>query len=341
VPDDVELVVVDEAHRVAAESYQNMLAACPHALVLGLTASPWRLDGAPLGDTFNSMVVMAEAVELIELGYLAQPICYGIPKDKALALTKGLRAGVDFAQGDLGRVMTSRPLMGDILSEWLRHAEGLPTIVFAVNHEHAQALYGRFKAAKVATAYLRDGIPDAERDSVLDHLKDGKTTVVVNVDMLSEGYDCPSVQCVVMARPTKSLTRFLQQCGRGSRPHGKCIILDHAGNCWRFGFPETPRPWSLTRAVPREKSEGAPCKLCVNEDCRMYMPTGCHECPDCGTDQPFVVRGAEARGVQLERLIYTAQQRDRVREVLDQILKARPVAKDFVPKVLKAMGIES
>lgn len=333
-----DVIVVDEAHRVMAESYRAVIAARPKALVLGLTATPWRLDGDPLGDVFGGMHVVAEAVELIEDKWLARPSCYGLPNERALALTRNVTAGRDFAQRKLGKEMSKLPLMGHTVNEWKRIAKGKRTIVFAVDHEHAAKLFNRFKRAKVAAEYLRDGIGADERKAALERLASGVTRVIVNVDILSEGYDCPNVECIVMARPTKSLTRFLQQCGRASRPNGKWIVIDHAGNVQRFGYPDTPRDWSLTDEATVEGSGAAPTKTCCNEACGYQMATACRECPECGAEQPLSDRELVEQDARLELLQYKEADLERRRVILQRIARIKGLDEAWVDQKLREVA---
>lgn len=330
---DIDLIVLDEAHRGAAQSYQDIVFARPSAEVLGLTATPERLDGKPLGDTFGAMVVMAEAVELIADGFIAHVTCYGIPLEKAREILKGVKSGREFNEKDLGKAMSKAPLMGDIVKECARLAPGAATIVFAVNREHGRALLARFRKADRSAEYVDGGTPSGERSVIIERLKSGETEVVVNVDVLSEGFDCPPVKCIALARPTKSLTRFLQQVGRASRPwHGKRpIILDHAGNCWRFGLPETPRDWSLDG---REALVGgdAPVRLCP--ECQAIIPIGSKECPGCGCELPMTEREFAEAQRELQALRASDAERQRKEEIVRALAKSRGLGADWVKRAM-------
>lgn len=323
------LVVVDEAHRAAAEQYRAILKALPRACVLGLSATPQRLDGKGL-DMFVEMVMIAGSTELIVDGFIAAPIVYGIPKEKARELVRGIdsKRG-DYAQRELGRAMMKRTLMGDVVSERQRLASGRATIVFAVNVEHAQALFTRFAKSVSRVAYVDSGTPSEERGNIIAGLKSGAIEVVVNVDVLTEGFDCPPVKCIVLARPTKSLTRFLQQCGRASRAFGQTrpIILDHAGNTWLHGLPDSEREWSLEG---RERGSGgaAPVKRCV--ECEAMIAIGCTECPECGAKQPSQVSKMREKKTELERLRCDDLQR-RQREIsFHEMAASRNLSEEWV-----------
>lgn len=315
---EADLVVVDEAHRVAAKSYQRLLSM--DARILGLTATPWRLDGKPLSDAFESMAEVAGPAELIADGWLTSPIVYGIPQERAQEMVKGVRVAGDFAVGQLGQAMMKPKLMGDTVAEAARLAPGERTIVFASSKEHGRELFDRFRRAGRPSAYLDDKSPKGERRARLADLRDGTVEVLVNVDLFSEGFDCPPVKCIVLARPTRSLSRYLQQTGRGLRPFDgkRPIILDHAGNAWRHHLPHVEREWSLDG---REKREGdAPVKLCVA--CGAIIPGGVRACRECGAEQPMSAQEAADERARLDRMRAREEDRERWRERLREVAPA-------------------
>lgn len=319
-----DLIVVDEAHRIAARSYQTAIEAMPDAWVLGLTATPWRLDGKPLEGAFDHMLVVAGQTELIVDDFIAKPITYGIPRAKARGLVAGVRTSRgDYDSGALGRAMGKRRLMGDIVKESARLAPGEKTIVFAVNREHGRALAQRFKKAGRATEYLDGETSASDRAAILQRLAKGATEVVVNIDVLSEGFDCPAVKCIVLARPTRSLTRFLQYVGRAARPYKgrRPIVIDHAGNCWLHGLPEQEREWSLTRPERGHRTGDGPVKQCP--ECEAMIPALARECPECGAEQPRNESGLNEEQAQLEKLAAAEKQRQALIERLKKLAKER------------------
>lgn len=338
-----DLVVVDEAHRIAAKTYQGILAARPKAMVLGLTATPWRLDGKGLRGSFVAMLQIAGMQELIKAGHIAEPDTYGVPWEKAKEMVEGVRVtGGDFAQGALGRAMSTRKLMGNVVKETNRLAPNAATLVFAASREHGQKLAARFKRAGRPTAYLDGETPDGERAEIVAGLSSGKVQVVVNVDVLTEGFDCPPVKCIVMARPTQSLTRFLQYAGRASRPYkGKRpIILDHGGNCWRFGLPDWEQVWSLEdRKNESKRREGeGPVKECV--ECERMIPAMCRWCThaDCGAEQPYSKRELAERHAELERLKATEEMRKRYADRVRAFAEQRGLDAEWVSKALTELA---
>lgn len=315
----VDLIVIDEAHRAAANTYRRIVGSSK-VPVLGLTATPWRLDGQPLGDIFKELVVLAEVTALEGDGYIAAPITYGVPQEKARQLVRGTSGGKDYNQKKLGKIMSKRTLMGDVVSECARLAPKARTLVFAVNREHGRKLCTAFRRAGRKASYLDGETSDSIRDDMLRRLRTGETEVIVNVDVLSEGYDCPAVKCIAIARPTKSLTRFLQYCGRGVRKYKgqRPIILDHGGNCWRHGLPNAERSemWTLDGEAPGSGSGVAPVKCCG--ECLAMVPSGCLTCPECGAELRSD-KEIEAERLDLERLEFEKKEIERRRKVLTRL----------------------
>lgn len=330
---DVALVVVDEAHRVEANGYQAILAENPKAAVLGLTATPWRLDGRGLGGTFAEMVVAAQSVELIADGFLASPVTYAIPRDRARDIVSGISSTAgDYAQGALGRALMRPKLMGDVVAECRRRAPKAKTIVFAASRDHGRALLRGFIADKRRAAYVDGETPADERAEMVRSFGEPRgLDVLINVEVLAEGFDLPAVKCIVLARPTKSLTRYLQHVGRASRPFGdaRAVILDHAGNVYRHGLAQSNREWSLADREGKGAGE-APVKEC--DECEALIPAGAKVCPECGAEQARDAKEVEAERVDLERVAMEEAERKRVRSVLESIAKARGFAPEWVER---------
>jgi DNA repair protein RadD len=336
---NVSLFVVDEAHHVAASSYRDIVEVKADAKVLGLTATPWRLDGEALGDVFDDLCVMAKPGELIVGGFIMEAVVYGISQEKATELAGEVKgSGKDYSAQKLDKAMRKHPLMADIIHEWFRLSEGRPTIVYACSLEHAKEILKRFRIAGVTAEYLNWSTPADEREAMLGtpqksgRLSSGETKVVVNLGILTEGIDCPPVKCIVIARPTKSLTLYRQMCGRGSRPDGeqRPLVHDHAGNVWRHGLPDAEQEWSLEGHA---KANGvAPVKQC--EACGCISALGCKKCPQCGQVFPCEPKELSEQSAKLERIKWTADYRQRREAVLREIATTRGLDEEWVQRVL-------
>ena len=280
-----DLVIVDEAHRATAETYQRILSNYSGATVIGLTATPIRMGGQPLGSFFERMIEVATYSELIDAGHLAAPIIY---RASVQAKTEDLLAkGGDFAAGELAQAMSGKTIVANVLEEWKRFGRDRPTVGFACGVDHARQLAYEFSSAGIPAKSLEGRCSDDERDAVLLDLETGGVKVVFNDDILCEGWDQPKVKTLIMARPTMSLRRYMQACGRVLRPYEgqQPVIIDHGGNVDRFGAPHEDREWSITAtAMSGQEPNGKRYRTC--EKCYAY--THSDKCPHCGHGQETV-----------------------------------------------------
>jgi superfamily II DNA or RNA helicase len=274
------LVFIDECHRAASASYQSALyEAYPEATIIGLSATPCRTDGKPLGGPFDMMIPVARYSELIAGGFICEPIVYSTP---VVADLSGVRtSGGDYNQEDLEAAVNRGALIGNIGLEWQKRSGGRRTVVFAVSVAHSLAIVDMFKRRGVCAEHLDGNTPEAERSAILARLDSGETQLVSNCNVLTEGWDQPSVKCLVLARPTKSLALYMQAAGRSLRPWNGVtpVILDHGGNVDRHGLPHEDREWSLD-AKPKRGSGAPPVKACPT--CFAFIAAGSKVCPHCG-----------------------------------------------------------
>lgn len=307
--EDVDLIVIDEAHRAMADTYQRIAELRPRAEILGLTATPCRLDGRGLGDFFRSMLVMAKPSDLYGAGYLAAPVTYAADpatRDLVIKQLRGVRIERgDFQQAALGRAMGKNILVGNVVTETMRLAPHVPKVVFAATIKHSKKLVARFKRQGITAAHLDGETSAAVRERILADLASGKIEVVCNVDVLTEGWDLPALGAVIVARPTKSLGRFMHMIGRLQRIGGpkRKLILDHGGNAIRLQhFPGEDMTWSLDHGKPTVDATSR-VRLCI--ECGAVLVEDCKECPECGATQPKSARRQleerEAALVELDR----------------------------------------
>jgi DNA repair protein RadD len=232
----VSVILIDEAHRSLSRTFQQVLRQYMDKVVIGVTATPCLSSGLGMGQYYDSLLAPIGVRELIEQGVLA-PVRYFAPTKPDL---KGVRTvNGDYENRALGEVMNTTILVGDVYLNWARIAGGLQTIVFAVNVKHSKALCREFQRNGVKAAHLDANSSDEEREQVLQKLFQKKIQVVFNVGLYTEGFDYPGAECIVLARPTKSMGLYRQMAGRGLRTHpGKkeCIIIDHGGCVDLAGF---------------------------------------------------------------------------------------------------------
>ena len=283
---DFDLVFIDEAHRSSAQSYvTHIFERHAKAVIIGLTATPIRGDGKPLGAQFDELVVGAKYSQLIADGFLCEPRGYSTPLLPDLSTVR-TTAG-EYNQKDLEEAVNRGALIGDLYTQWAKHPPAR-TVAFAVSVAHSQAIVARFREAGVRAEHLDGTTPEAEREAILARLASGETTLVSNVGVLCEGWDLPACKRLILARPTKSRGLYMQMAGRILRPYeGETpIIIDHGGNWDRFGAPHRDYPWSLT-AKQSDRTGIAPSRVCP--ECMAHILASYTICPLCGVVQPTPV----------------------------------------------------
>ena len=284
-----DLIILDEAHLTSFhEIVRRMMDSIyPQAIYLGLTATPWRLSKREsLGDIYESLVSAPMPHEMIDAGFLSKP-SYFSPKSADLE-SVGTNANGDFDEGELALACDHPELIEQTVREWLGLVYGRRTIVFAINVAHARHLAGAFNAAGVSAAWVDGTMPEKVTNRIYQQLATGETMVLASCQKLVEGFDLPSVNAVVLARPTQSRSLHFQMIGRGLRlspQTGKtdCLVIDTAGNIFRHGFVEDITHVSL--AASAESFAGdAPYKICPQEHggCSSILYSFVMECPNCG-----------------------------------------------------------
>jgi len=297
---DVQVVVVDEAHHIASASYQNLLERLPGAKLIGLTATPTRLDGKPLGKYFSSGVVGAQVSDLIASGHLVKPRVFVAPVDVDVSHVK--KTGGDFNEAQLEAAVNTVTLRGDIVRHWQERSAGRPTVLFAVSIGHSKAIVQDFANVGVRAVHVDGTMSRGQREGALQAVRTGHASILCNVGIVTEGYDHPALETCVLARPTASLSLLFQMAGRILRPSpGKpgALILDHAGNFVRHGvLPWTNIDW-LARMNEREKKKAPGTKTCP--DCHAIMSTFEETCPDCGHDFTEPREGGERKPIEHDK----------------------------------------
>lgn len=306
------VVIFDEAHLATADTRLGILDSYPGAIRLGFTATPARKSGKSLGVAFDCLVPGRSIRELTAAGTLVALRIFNTP----LVTTKELKAVPKDADNDyqtaaLGELLARPKLVGDVLENWLRIANRKRTLVFAVNKAHGTSLLDAFQRRGIPAEILTDADDEATREEVIARLERGATQVVVNCFLMSYGVDIPSVECIILARPTRSLTMYLQMVGRGLRPSpetGKadCILIDHGHVVETLGLPQSDFPWTLdaARNVNREALERArtvtPEAMRTCQECAAIWMTSeqGHACPECGwkpapKSRPMLVQEAD------------------------------------------------
>lgn len=246
---DFDVIIIDEAHHVKAQSYRNILKEYPNAKILGVTATPYRLNGAGFRPEFDDLIVSPSISEFIKRGYLSDYEYYSIRPDSHLQTDidrMAVNMDGDYLDSAMSAVMDKDEIRANIVNSYLNIASGKKGIVYTVNKEHSKHLKERFISEGIKAEVVDSDTPREDRDKIVSKFRKGEITILLNVNIFSEGFDCPDVEFVQLARPTKSLSMYLQQVGRGLRISDgkeKVIILDNVGLFNKFGFPSARRKW--------------------------------------------------------------------------------------------------
>ena len=303
-----DFIIIDEAHGCAGSgAYRGLLARLNNVPVIGLTATPFSKGlgkeykdiGGPL---FESIVVGSTIPELIEMGFLVDVEIYA-PSEPDLSKVK-MVAG-DYDERQLGVAVDKPGLVGDIVSHWLRLAKGKRTIVFATNVAHSKHIVEQFQAAGVRAIHVDGYMAEEERRPIIDAFKRGDYEILSNCSLLAEGFDCPETEAIILARPTRSLIRYIQMAGRALRPHhskDRAIILDHSGTVRRLGFPTDELPLELDDGKPKEKKEERKDLPKVCPQCFAVRPKKTPKCPSCGFEAKPTPQDIEHEAGELRKL---------------------------------------
>lgn len=321
------LIIVDEAHHSAADSYAKILASFPKALVLGLTATPYRLDGKGLREQFDRIVPSPGYPELIGAGFIMAPHVYGPPDAPDLRGVKTARG--DYELGELSKRVAKRKLVGDIVEHYKNLGGGLPAVCYAVDvRRHAPMLVAAFRKAGVSAESISWETPSKERDAILARLRSGDTKVVVNCNVLTEGWDAPEVKVCILARPTRSTALYMQMVGRILRPWKdgegqfiRPIVLDHAGNVGHHGFPHAPRDLSLDGSWGSGRAGESLTRRCP--ECGRLNGIQATACEGCGAELPELRPVPDVEDAELVRARLHEAERADLRRRLE---KAAPEA---------------
>jgi superfamily II DNA or RNA helicase len=243
--DVFSLVIIDEAHHALASTYRKLWDFYPSAKFLGVTATPTRTNGDGFEDLFKTLVTTPSVKWFIQNGHLADVRYYASHTPDISNIR--IKAG-DYDETELSEVMQDKDVMADLVQSYLDHARDKKMIVFAVNRAHGTKIVEKFNSSGIPAKAIDTYTPQTEREQIVQDFRNNVFKVLCNVNIFTEGFDCPDVDAVQLARPTKSLTLYLQQVGRCMRPHeGKPygIILDNAGLWKEHGLPKMDRNWTL------------------------------------------------------------------------------------------------
>lgn len=284
---EADLVIVDECRHSLSEEFQKLLKRYEDAFILGLDATPTTSDGRGLGPYYQFIESTVPTSQLVREGFLC-PIRAYSPERAGAARRRGQK---------------TKGLVGDPVSNWRRWGEDRPTVLFASKIAASQAACKAFNDAGIPAEHIDSHSSDEERDAVIERVRSGKTKVVTQCSLWTEGVDIPELSCCILLRMAKSCVLFYQAVGRIMRPHpskSDGVLIDHAGAIQEHGFPDEDAEWTLDpeesvdSRVRAAKLAGKRKRVIVCPRCS-YTYSGSVKCPACGHVLPKYLRPVETR----------------------------------------------
>ena len=339
-----DYVMVDEAHLSCASGWATVAHHYKEAgaKLIGLTGSPERLDGKPLGDVWDTMVMGPSVKWLIEQGHLSR---YRAFAPAGIDLTGIHTRNGDYVASEIDDLMSGKAVLAGAVRHWRKFAGGKRTIAFAPSIKRSEQLAAEFRENGIMAVALDGNTPQADRRSAFVGFADRQIDVIVNCSLFCEGFDLAAqvdrdvtIEAVLQYSPTQSLAKHLQQLGRGLRKKPEpAILLDLVGNLARLGLPDEEREWSLEGRKKNTRSEEAMiCPKCF----AAHETARC--CPECKYEYPVKKREAVGQGRlldevegELEEIDIEAVRRERKQE------QARAKSLDDLIKLATSRGYKS
>ncbi len=247
---NASFIIIDEAHHAIANSYTRLWEFYPNAKKLGVTATPWRMDGRGFHGNFDVLLPSMSIKDFMAKGWLAPYQYYSVPLQNSLCkdidTIKEFGVDGDYKTSRLEEIVDTAKIRAQLLDSYFQFVSGKKGIIYSISRVHSKHICQQYREAGIRIADIDSETPSALRKHIVQDFKNGEIDILVNVDIFSEGFDCPNLEFVQLARPTRSLVKYIQQVGRGLRKNGdkQCLILDNVGMYGRFGLPDDDRPWN-------------------------------------------------------------------------------------------------
>lgn len=361
---DCKLLVVDEGHLWHSRTRKLIIDAAKEAgaKVVILTATPIRLDGKPLSDIADHMVMGPTEAELIERGSLAQ---YRVFAPVSADLSGVHSRMGDYVVSEVAEKLDKPSIVGDAPSTWKKYASGLRTVVYAINRAHGRHVLEAYLAAGVKAAYIDGDTPKAEQMRISHALADGEIDVLVSVELLTTGFDLSSlvgrevtIQCVQLLRPTKALQLAIQMMMRCMTPwSGVSVILDHVNmilnrdGTVNHGFPDDDRNWSLDGSGGHKQEGVAEFNTWLCERCFASVKSSTPVCPYCSKEHTIKTREIETEEGELleikrQQAVIKEQKKRQVQQARDldtiaSVALERGYSAGWVAQRMKAIGLRA
>ena len=305
------IIITDETHHSRASTYRKIYDYYNDAILLGFTATPWRMSGKGFLDIYDVMVDGKSVDWLIGNKFLA-PYEYYAPTLADVEKLKKSSTG-DYTKKSVDESI--KAIFGEVVGHYKKLANGEKTIVYAHSIEASERVAQDFRNAGINAVHADSLTPAKERAEIINGFKEGTIQVLCNVDLISEGFNVPDCSCVIMIRPTASLVLYLQQAMRSMRyqPNKKAIIIDHVGNYMRHGLPNTYRQWTLEDVEKSSKKKYRPDDLISLTSCPHcfgVIQSGSNPCPLCNFEIVVEAKDLEVVDADLNKIDQVSFQTD-------------------------------
>ena len=260
---NIDFIIIDEAHHAIANSYKKLWNYYPESKKLGVTATPWRMNGCGFTEVFDVLIPSMPIADFMKQGWLSSYEYFSIPANScieaSIAGIKDFDKSGDYKVNAMEQVLDNDHIRAHLLDSYKQLAFKKKGIIYGISRAHSEHICAQYRNIGVRIVNIDSETPEKIREQYVEDFKNGDIDIIVNVDIFSEGFDCPDIEFIQLARPTKSLVKYIQQVGRGLRKNGDkhCIILDNVGMYNHFGLPDSDHPWEdyfYGRTIPQPTS---------------------------------------------------------------------------------------
>ncbi|MBR5131892.1 MAG: DEAD/DEAH box helicase [Alistipes sp.] len=303
-----DFIIIDEAHHAVANSYQKLWDYCPDAKKLGVTATPWRMNNSGFAQIFDAYIPSMSIKDFIQKGWLATYQYYSIPTSselvKSIESIREFDIEGDYKNSALVEVCDTSRIRAQLYDSYEKNVLGKKGIIYSISREHSEHICLQYRSRGVAIENIDSKTPAKVREKVIQAFRNGEIDIIVNVDIFSEGFDCPDIEFIQLARPTKSLVKYIQQVGRGLRKNGdkKYVILDNVGMYSRFGLPDEERDWESFFYGEEKETSSTKGYSRNNGSLREYVETDLSE----GNEEMILIQDLEIPNVVEEVVTETS-----------------------------------
>jgi superfamily II DNA or RNA helicase len=309
-----DLIILDEAHHATNNNSFGKIINYYDVFTIGVTATPCRLSGEPLGDVFDDMILAPTMSELISMGYLSDYRLFASAEFKTdnLRMTAG-----DYNKQDLEKEVDKPQITGSAINEYKNYLSKKRAVVFCVSVKHSENVAAEFMKHNIPSASIDGKMTSTKRKSIIENFKSDKIKVITNCNIITEGFDLPAIEGVILLRPTQSLSLYIQMMGRALRVfQGKteAIILDHVGNVKRHGLPDQDHEWSLSGSKKRSKKSPDSFSVRICSNCFGANISTNKVCKYCNTPFPIANREIEEVDGTLLEVDKKALRKQKLRE---------------------------